>query len=48
MHYGNEEVFARFCDAVLTRAKPEGIGAEAAQNVLIMQHQLMSEARRLW
>ncbi len=47
LRYGNEEVFGRFHDAVMTGRSPEGISGEDALAVLRMQHDILRSQRNL-
>ncbi|MCM2322807.1 MAG: Gfo/Idh/MocA family oxidoreductase [Oligoflexia bacterium] len=47
LRYGNQEVFERFANAVLTGAEPEGIAAENALAVLKRQHEVISNQSRI-
>jgi len=44
LRYGNDEVFGRFADAVITGKPPLGISGEDALRVLKMQHQIVAAA----
>lgn len=47
LRYGNDEVFARFHDAVRSGGTPEGIGAEDALAVLRVQHWILEAGGRI-
>jgi hypothetical protein len=42
LRYGNEGIFTRFAEAVVTGTQPRNIGPEDALRVLHMQHEIMA------